>query len=81
MKHNQHERRPKRIEAVAHARQQSRAREPSLKRGRHLIRHRAGRHDQGTHGVGSTNSIGTNTSCVGAVHELPTGYCTRAAIR
>ena len=27
------------------------------------------------------NSIGTNTSCVGAVHELPTGYCTRPAIR
>ena len=31
--------------------------------------------------MGSTNSIGTNASCVGAVHELPTGYCTRAAIR
>src|SRR3954449_10812086 len=35
----------------------------------------------GTNGVGSTNSIGTNTSWVGAVHALPTGYRTRSAAR
>src|SRR3954463_2223435 len=33
----------------------------------------------GTSGVGSTNSIGTNASCVGAVHALPTGYRTSPA--
>jgi hypothetical protein len=27
------------------------------------------------------NSIGTNTSCIGAVHALPTGKITRAATR
>ena len=30
--------------------------------------------------MGRTNSIGTNTSCVGAVQALPTGYCTPRAI-
>src|ERR1700745_1676590 len=34
----------------------------------------------GTNGVGSTNSIGTNTNWVGAVHALPTGDCTRRAM-
>ena len=77
---DQHQRGSQRVEAVADAGDDPGCREPG--RAAHRATGRApsiAATISGTSGVGSMNSIGTNTSWVGAVQALPTGNRTRAA--